>query len=96
MVWSPDRKTIITASSDGSIRFRDAATLEPISVIDKQTDWVETLDISPNGKWLAAGRYNGTLSLYDTSTYKELRGPMMVFDPRQSSSGKQAKALAGK
>src|SRR5579859_2190353 len=96
MVWSPDRKTIVTASSDGSIRFRDAATLEPVSVINKQTDWVETLDISPDGKWLAAGRYDGTLSLYDAKTYKELQGPMIVFDSHESSGEKQAKALAGK
>ncbi len=29
LVWSPDGQTIITASSDGSIRFRDAKTLDP-------------------------------------------------------------------
>jgi len=33
LVWSPDGKTIITASSDGSIRFRDT-NLELLGVID--------------------------------------------------------------
>lgn len=88
MVWSPDSKTIITASSDGSIRFRDAATLDPIRVIDHQPDWVEALSISPDGKHLAAGRFNGTLSVYDAENYKETRGQMIAFGPEPPSSGK--------
>ena len=66
--WSgrPNGKTIVTSSSDGSIRFRDAATLDPLRVIDHQPDWVEALSISPDGTRLAAGRYNGSLTLYDT------------------------------
>jgi WD40 repeat protein len=68
LVWTPDGKTIITSSSDGSIRFRDAATLNPLRVIDRQPDWVQALSISPDGTRLAAGRYNGTLTLYDAKT----------------------------
>jgi WD40 repeat protein len=86
LVWSPDGKTIITASSDGSIRFRDAATLEPIRVIDHQSDWVEALSVSPDGTRLAAGRFNGSLSLYDVENYKEVRGQMMAFEPRQPTA----------
>jgi WD40 repeat protein len=96
LAWTPDSKTIVTASSDRSIRFRDAATLNPIGVIDKQSDWVEALDISPDGKWLAAGRYDGSLSLYDMKSYKTLRAPMIVFDPRQPQVGSQAKQEAGR
>jgi WD40 repeat protein len=96
MIWTPDGKSIVTASSDGSIRFRDAATLDPIRVIDKQPDWVQTLAISSDGKLLAAGRYDGSLSLYDVKSYKEVRGPLMVFDPRQAPAGSQAKEVAGK
>jgi WD40 repeat protein len=79
LVWSPDGKMIITASSAGSIRFRDVK-LDLMGVIDRQPDWVEALAMSPDGKWLAAGRYNGTLSLYDVKTYKEARGIMTAFD----------------
>jgi tricorn protease-like protein len=81
LVWSPDGKMIITSSADGSIRFRDAVTLNPVSVIDHQPDWVETLGISRDGKWLAAGRYNGTLSVYDAKTYKQVEGPLTAFAP---------------
>jgi dipeptidyl aminopeptidase/acylaminoacyl peptidase len=89
LVWSPDGKTIITSSSDGSIRFRDAATLDPIRVIDHQADWVEALSMSPDGKRLAAGRFNGSLSLYDVENYKEVHGQMMAFEPQQPAARKE-------
>jgi WD40 repeat protein len=95
LVWSPDGKIIVTASSDGSIRFRDTK-LDLIRAIDQQSDWAETLAISSDGRWLAAGRYNGTLSLYDTATYKEVRGPMMVFDLRQPPAGNESKEAASR
>jgi len=86
LVWSPDGRTIVTASSDGSIRFRDTK-LELLGVIDRQPDWVEALAMSPDSKWLAAGRYNGTLSLYDAKTYKETRNMMNVFGVKQPARG---------
>ena len=80
LAWTPDGKTLITSSSDGSIRFRDAATLDPIRVIDHQPEWVEALAISPDGTRLAAGRFNGTLSLYDVKSFKEVLGPWVAFE----------------
>jgi WD40 repeat protein len=82
LVWAPDGKTIVTSSSDGSIRFRDADTLNPLRVIDHQPDWVQALSISPDGSRLAAGRYDGSLRLYDTKT--------------QNSSPEQLRAAAPK
>jgi Tol biopolymer transport system component len=68
LVWTHDGKMIVTSSSDGSIRFRDATSLAPLRVIDHQPDWVQALSISPDGTKLAAGRYNGSLTLYDAKT----------------------------
>lgn len=86
LVWAPDGKTIVTASSDGSIRFRDAK-LELRGVIDRQSDWVDALAMSPDSKWLAAGRYNGTLSIYDATTYKETISLMNVFGVKEPPRG---------
>jgi WD40 repeat protein len=94
LVWSPDGKTIITASSDGSIRFRDAKTLDPLRVIDHQPDWVQALAISPDGRWLAAGRFNGTLSLYDVKNDKAPAGQWTVFAPRQPAARDESKQVA--
>jgi tricorn protease-like protein/mono/diheme cytochrome c family protein len=87
LVWSPDGKMIVTASSDGSIRFRDTK-LDLAGVIERQPDWVQALAMSPDGRWLAAGRYNGTLSLYDVKTYKEAREIMTAFDAVGPAAGK--------
>src|SRR6202050_3264210 len=91
LVWSPDGKTIITASSDGSIRFRDAATLDPLRVIDHQPEWVQALAISPDGRFLAAGRFHGTLSPYDVKNDKVPAGQWMVFGPRQPAARSEEK-----
>ncbi len=87
LVWSPDGKIIATASTDGSIRFRDTK-LDLLGVIDRQPDWVEALAISPDGKWLAAGRYNGSLSLYDVNTHKEARATAAIFGAPQTVARK--------
>lgn len=84
LVWSPDGKTIITSSSDGSIRFRDAASLNPVGVIEHQPDWVEALGISPDGNTLAAGRYNGSLSLYNAKTYQQVMAPPMAYEAHKA------------
>jgi WD40 repeat protein len=94
LVWAPDGQTIITASSDGSIRFRDAKTLDPLRVIDHQPEWVQALAISPDGKWLAAGRFNGTLSLYDMKNDKVPAGQWTVFAPRPPTAGEEKKQVA--
>ena len=85
LVWAPDGKTIVTSSSDGSIRFRDATSLVPLRVIDHQPDWVQALSISPDGTRLAAGRYNGTLTVYDTATPDSPSGQLTAATqgPRQ-------------
>ncbi len=93
LVWSPDGKTIVTASSDGSMRFRDSK-LELTGVIDRQPDWVVALDMSPDGKWLSAGRFNGTLSLYDTTTHKEVRDSTIVFEAMPATIADKVKEAA--
>ena len=90
IVWSPEGKTLITSSSDGSIRFRDAVTLDPLGVLNNQSDWVDALAISPDGKWLAAGRYDGSLSLYDAKSFKPRLGLLVAFE---GSGGESASGI---
>lgn len=81
IAWSPDGKEIVTSSSDGSIRIREAATLNPIGTIGNQSDWVDALSLSPDGKWLAAGRFDGTLSIYHMDSFQRALGPLVAFQP---------------
>ena len=81
IAWSPDGKQIITSSSDGSIRIRDSSTLDPIRTIPHQSDWVDAMSISRDGKWLAAGRFDGTLSVYRMGSFDQSLGPVVAFKP---------------
>ena len=89
LVWSPDGKTIVTASTDGTIRFRNTK-LDLMGMIDRQPDWVQALAVSPDGKWLAAGRYNGSLTVYDINTHKEARETTMIFGSPKSPGPQSA------
>jgi WD40 repeat protein/mono/diheme cytochrome c family protein len=81
IVWSPDGREIVTSSADGSIRIRDASTLDPIGIIAHQSDWVDAMTLSPDGKWLVAGRFDGTLSIYRMGSLKQSLGPIVAFKP---------------
>ena len=91
--WSPDAKEIITSSADGSIRVRDATTLDPIRVISGQTDWVEAMSLSADGKRLAAGRYDGTMSVYSTGSFEPVLGPVVAFQTVQPEKASRLAAV---
>lgn len=93
LAWSPDGKVLVSSSSDGTIRFRDAATLDPLSMLGDQPEWVQALAVSPDGRWLAAGRYDGTLSVYDMKTYKQVLGPTGAFE-RYEPPSRPARTVA--
>ena len=91
LAWSHDGKTIVTGSADRSIRFRDPA-LDLKGVADRQSDWVDAIDMSPDGKWVAAGRYDGSCSLYDAASFKEARSfqAMIPTQPARISKAQEA------
>ena len=91
LAWSHDGKTIVTGSADRSIRFR-GTNLDLKGVADLQPDWVDALDMSSDGRWLAAGRYDGSLGLYDAATYKEFRSLPAVVTTHQSGVSKPTEA----
>jgi hypothetical protein len=64
LAYSPDGSTLVSAGADRVVKVWDARTLREKQMIDAQPDWVMALALSADGKWLAAGRYDGTLGLY--------------------------------
>ncbi len=86
IVYSHDGKTLISTSADRTIRIWEAETLTGIKVLEKQPDWVQAMSISPDGKWLAAGRYDGSVSIYDLETYRQVLGPLIAFEPHRPAT----------
>jgi hypothetical protein len=94
LAYSPDGKTLVSASADRTIRFWDAETLTSLKALDKQPDWVQAVSISPNGKWLAAGRYDGSVSVYDLATYQQVLGPIIAFGAYQPAGGQKVESAS--
>jgi WD40 repeat protein/transcriptional regulator with XRE-family HTH domain len=58
--FSPDGKVLATGSSDNTIRLWDLATGETIRIISSDTNDVEVLAFSPDGKTIVAAGYSST------------------------------------
>ena len=59
--FTPDGKTLVSSGADKQVKFWDVATMEEIRVLPNQSDWVLTLAVSPDGKELVLGRYDGSI-----------------------------------
>ncbi len=73
LAYSTDGKTLVSTGADRLIKLWDAETLREKQSLEIQTDWVMSLALSPDGRWLAAGRYDGTFGIYDLSGEKMTR-----------------------
>lgn len=71
LAYSPDGKTLVSASADNTIKIFQADTLTEVATIPNQSDWVMALQFAPDGKHFAAGRFDGSLSVYETSNFKD-------------------------
>ncbi|MGH9662922.1 MAG: WD40 repeat domain-containing protein, partial [Bryobacteraceae bacterium] len=72
LAWSPDGKTIVSSSADRTIKEINAADLTELKALPDQPDWVYAVKFSPDGKTFAAGRFDGSLSIYDSHRYNDL------------------------
>jgi hypothetical protein len=64
LAYSRDGRTLVSAGADRAIKIWDARTLRETQRLEAQPDWIMGLALSADGRWLAAGRYDGTLGLY--------------------------------
>ena len=75
MAFSPDNRTLATASWDGTVKLWDLEAPAGDSLAERGTirlaDRVPSIAFSPDGRLLAIGQPNG-IALYDPSTRKEV------------------------
>ena len=80
VAYSPDRKTLATASEDKTIRFWDAATGKQTGMITIKGEKLTVLAFAPVGRVLASGSWDvPTICLWELAKGKE---PLRVPGPK--------------
>jgi WD40 repeat protein len=79
LAWSPDGKTLISSAADRTIKVLRSSDLKELRTLAGQPDWAYGVGFSPDGKFIAVGRMDGSLSLYDTVNFQD------ALDSRRAS-----------
>ncbi|MBI2422733.1 MAG: hypothetical protein HYV27_07875 [Candidatus Hydrogenedentes bacterium] len=82
LAYAPDGKSLFSTGEDNRIKIWDSAAMEERQTLEEQPDWLMDLAPSPDGAWLAAGRYDATLALYNAvdgaRTYSSTDGAVVA------------------
>ena len=70
-VFSPDSRSILTTSTDGTARLWDVATGETRRILRGHRHVVRTGRFSPNGKWMVTASKDGTCRIWSAETGQE-------------------------
>lgn len=81
--FSPDGKSLASASADGTVRIWSARSGDAIRIFDAHEDGVPTVSWHPSGKRLASGDYTGTVHIW-TATSGSIKASLEVHASAQS------------
>ena len=99
VAFSPDGKTLASASCDETIKLWDVATGKEQATLKGHMDAVWSVAFSPDGKTLASASWDKTIKLWDVATGKEqatLKGHMdAVWSVAFSPDGKTLASASG-
>ena len=78
LAYSSDGKKLVSTSADRLVKIWDVENGQEIKVLDKQPDWPMALGLSPDGRRLCVGRYDGSVSIYELSSGRRVLDPIRI------------------
>ncbi|MFM6255198.1 MAG: WD40 repeat domain-containing protein, partial [Dolichospermum sp.] len=69
---TPDGKTVISGSSDNTIKIWDLETGEEKLTFKGHSSWVTAIAVTPDGKTVISGSWDNTIKIWDLANRKEI------------------------
>lgn len=73
VAFSPDGRTVVSGSSDKTLKLWDAASGREVRTFIGHSNYVTSVAFAPDGRTIVSGGFDGTLKLWDVPTGRELR-----------------------
>ena len=92
--FSPDGRTIASASWDKTIRLWDATTGQHLKTLTGHTLYVDSVRFSPDRRTIASGGRDGTILLWDTRMLNSLIPPKIPAPTTQDQTSQTPQQIA--